>query len=63
MKSLAMSPPRKYPISNQDNTILGTKKWQILPPQLAKYCPGYKLLINEAEDGSNDYTDNSRTDK
>ena len=63
MKSLAMSPPRKDPIPNKDIKILGTEKDQSLPPQLTKYCPGYKSLINKAEDGRNDYTDTSRTDK
>ena len=63
MKSLAMLPPRKDPIPNQDINILGTKKYQILPPQLAKYPTGYKSLINKSEDGRNYSTDNSRTDK
>ena len=63
MKSLAMSPPGKDPITNQDINILGTKQDQSLPPQLAKYCPGYKSLINKAKDGRNDYTDTSRTYK
>ena len=62
-KPLAMSPTRKYPIPNQDITILGTKKYQSLSPQLSKYRPGYKSLINEAEDGHLYYTDNTRTDK
>ena len=63
MKSLAMLPPRKDPIPNQDINTLGTKKYQILPPQFAKFCPGYKSLRNKSEDGCNDYTDTSRTDK
>ena len=42
MKALAMLLPRKDTIQNQDINILGTKKFQILPPQLAKYSPGYK---------------------
>ena len=63
MKSLAMLPPRKDPIPNQDINILGTKKYQSLPLQLSKYFPGYKSLINEAEDGRNDSTDTSRTEK
>ena len=37
MKSLAMLPPRKDPIPNQDINRLGTKKYQSLPPQLAKF--------------------------
>ena len=63
MKSLAMSPPRKDPIPNQDINRLGTKKYQSLPPQLAKFCTGYKSLINEVEYGSNYSTDTSLTDK
>ena len=63
MKSIAMLPPRQYPITNQDTNILGTEKDQSLPPQLAKYTSGYKSLINEAEDGHYYYTDTSRTDK
>ena len=42
MKLPAMSPQRKDPIINQDINILITKKYQILPPHLAKYPPGYK---------------------
>ena len=41
MKSLTILPPRKDAIPNQDIDILGTKKYQSLPPQLAKYRPGY----------------------
>ena len=46
MKSLSMSPPRKDPIPNQDINILGTEADKILPPQYAKYRPGYKSLIH-----------------
>ena len=48
MNSLAMLPPIKDPIPNQDINMLGTEKYQSLPPKLAKYCPGYKSLINKA---------------
>ena len=48
IKSLAISPPRKYSIKNQYINRLRTKKEQSRPLQLAKYCPGYKSLINEA---------------
>ena len=34
-----MSPPRKYPIPNQDINMIGTRKYQILPPQLSKFHP------------------------
>ena len=33
--------------------MLGTKIYQSLPPQLAKFRPLYKSLINESEDGRN----------
>ena len=58
-----MSPPRKNPIPNQDINKLGTGKYQILPSQLARFHPGYKSLINEAEDCRNDYTDTQCTNK
>ena len=41
-KSLAMSTPRKSLIPNQNINMIGTKKYQSLPPQLAKFRPGYK---------------------
>ena len=63
MKPLAMLLPRKDTITNQDINRLGTKKYKSLPPQLDKYRPGYKQLINNTEDGHNDSTDTSRTDK
>ena len=63
MKSLSMLPPRKGPIQNQDINMLGNKKDQILPPQLAKFRSGYKSLINEAYKGRNDSTDTLCTDK
>ena len=58
-----MSPPRKDPIPNQDINIYGTEKDQVPSPQLAKIRSGCKLLINEAEDGSNGSTDVLCTDK
>ena len=48
MKSLEMSPPIKYLIRNQDVNILRTETDEILPLQLAKYCPRFKSLINRA---------------
>ena len=63
MKSLTILSSRKDTIPNQDINMYGTKTFQILTPQLAKIRPGFKVLINEAEDGHNDYTDTSRTDK
>ena len=43
-----MSTPRKDPIPNQDINRLRTEKYKSLPPQLAKYFPGFKQLINKA---------------
>ena len=40
MKSLAMFPPRKDPIPNQDVNMFGTETNQGLPPQLAWFIPG-----------------------
>ena len=65
IKSPAMSPPRKDPITNQYTNIFSTKKYQSLPLHLEKYPPGYKSLLNDAhdtnstEDDRNDSTDNS----
>ena len=69
MKSPAMSPPRKDPIPTQDINRLISKKDKILPPHLAKYPPGFKLLINDAHDpNSTEYDrkysiDNLRNEK
>ena len=41
-----MSPPRKYPISNQDSNRITNKQDPILLPLLAKYPTGYKPLFN-----------------
>ena len=67
MKSPEMSPPRKYPIPNQDSTRIITHQYPTLPQLLANYPTGYKPFIddkhfsNKTEDEHNDYTDNSRT--
>ena len=37
-----MLPQRKYPITNQYINMLGTEKYQSLPPQLDIFNPGYK---------------------
>ena len=63
MNSLAMSRPKHYPIPNQDINMLRTEKYQRLPPQLAKFCPGYKSFIGKAEYGRKDSTDTSHTDR
>ena len=60
-----MSPLRKDMIPNQYINRLSTKKFQTFPPHLAKFPPGFKLLLNEAhdhnstEDDRNDSTDTS----
>ena len=56
-------PPINNPIPIQDINRLSTEKDQILPPQLSKYPPGYKSLINDVEDDRDESTDTSRTDK
>ena len=64
IKSPAMSPPRKYPIPNQDINRLITKKYANLSPIKAKYPSRFKPLFNDAhdlnstEDNPNDSTDN-----
>ena len=63
MKSPAMLPPRKDPITNQYINQLVTKKYQSLPPQLPKFPPVLKSILNKVEDDFNDSTDNSRTEK
>ena len=57
-----MTPSRKDPIPNQDINRLITKKYQSLPPHLAKFPPVFKYLIygandpNSTEDYRNDST-------
>ena len=63
MKSLEVFPPIRDTIPNPYINMLGTKKYQVLPPQLSKFITGYKSLINKSEDGRNDFTDTSRTYK
>ena len=63
MKSLATSPPRKDTIPNRYINMFETERYQSIPPKLAKFCPRYKSIINELEDGHNESTDTSRTDK
>ena len=45
-----MTPSRKDPIPNQDINRLITKKYQSLPPHLAKFPPVFKYLIYGAND-------------
>ena len=69
IKSPTISPPIKYTITHQDINILITKQDPSLPPNIAKYPPGYKPLFNDThdpnstEDDPNDSTDNSRNEK
>ena len=63
MKSSAMSPPRRDPITNQYGTII-TQKYPIVPPHLEKEHTGHKPFSddkhfsNKTEDKHNDYTNN-----
>ena len=42
IKSLATSPPRKDPITNQDKNSLWLQKYQCLPPHVPLFPPGSK---------------------
>ena len=42
-----MSPPRKYPIKNQESNIIINKQDPMFPPLLEKYPTGYKPLFND----------------
>ena len=61
-KSLATSPPIKYPIPNQDSKLV-LQKYQCLPSHLPPFPPVFKSLINKANDDNPETTDTSRTDK
>ena len=50
MKSPTMSPPRIYPIPNQDINILITQQYPSLPPIKAKYTTGYNPIFNDTHD-------------
>ena len=58
-----MSPPRKYPITNQDKNIIGFKKDQCLTPEVPPFLPGNKSLRNEENDDKSETTDTSHTEK
>ena len=61
-KSPAMLPTTKDPMKNQYINRLTTKKDQSIPPHLAKFPPGFKLLINEAHyNNSTEYNRNDST--
>ena len=63
IKSLATSPTRKNPITNQDKNNLAIKKYQSLPPHIHKFPSIFKSLRNEADDNHHKYTYTSCTDK
>ena len=42
IKSLAMSPPKKDSIPNQDKNTLGIQKYQCLPSQVPPFFSGFK---------------------
>ena len=62
-KTLAMSPPRKDPIPNQDKTIIGLEKYQFLISDVTTFLPGNKPLRNEENDDNPEHTDTSHTEK
>ena len=62
-KSLAMSPPRKDIIPNQNKYTLGLPKYQFLQSHIPPFSSGFKLLRNKANDDNPETTDTSRTDK
>ena len=67
MKSPAMLPPRKDPITNQNITIIITQQDPILPTSFSKVPTVHKKIIddinfsNHTESEHNDSTYNSRT--
>ena len=61
-KSLAMSPPRKYPIPNKDKN-LGLQIDKCLPSYVPTFSYGIKSLRNEENYDNTETTDTSRTDK
>ena len=68
MKSPEISPPRKYPIPNQDSTRIITQQDTNLPPHLTKVLTGRKTFIDDTrfsdptENENTGSTDNTRTD-
>ena len=58
-----MSPPRKYPIPNQDKNTLWLQKYHCLPSHIPWFYSGIKSLRNKANDYNPETTDTSRTDK
>ena len=62
IKSFAMLPLRNDPIPNQDKNTSGIEKYQILPPHVPKFPPGFKSLRNKVDDDHPESTDTSSTD-
>ena len=58
-----MSPPRKYPITNQDKNTFGPQKYQCLPSNVYPFSSGIRSLRNEENDDNPENTDNLCTDK
>ena len=44
IKSLALSPFRKYQFPNQDKKFIGLNKYQCLIPDVPPFLPGNKIL-------------------
>ena len=58
-----MSPPRKYPIPNQDLKHIKLKKDQCLTADVPPFLPGNKSLRNEENDDNPETIDTSHTEK
>ena len=63
IKSLATSPPIKYPIPNQDKNNLGLQKYQCLRPNVLLFSSVFESLRNEVSGDNTETTDTSRNDK
>ena len=63
IKSLAVSPPRKDPIPNQDKNTLGLQRYQCLPSHVPTLSSVFKSLINGADDDNTVTTDTSHSNK
>ena len=63
IKPLAIYPPRKDTIPNQDKNTLGLQKDQCLPPHLTPFSPGFKSLRNEANYDNPETIDTSPSDE
>ena len=58
-----MYPPRKDPITNQDNNTLDIETDQSLPPHVPPLPPGFKSLRKDANYDNTETTGTSYTEK